>query len=116
MSAFDLNVLIRLQHINQYHPIDSVDFENKRTYISSIDKLIYVPKPEAYYEMNKLISIVNEALWDDYRKDEPFYTEMLLFSIADTEIFKDITSNVEIKTTKYSTSCKQGTFNQRKTN
>ena len=100
MSAFDLNVLIRLFHINQYSLPDIDILKNQKKYISSIDKFIYIPKSEAYYEMNNLICKVNQVLWDNNRKNEPFYTEMLLFAIADNEIFKDIIKRVEIKINK----------------
>ena len=46
--------------------------------------------------MNKLIADVNKELWSDYKKNEPFYTGMLLFAIADTIVYKEITKSVNI--------------------
>ncbi len=56
-----------------------------------------MPKADAYYELNKLVGKVNQALWHDSRKLEPFYTEMLLFALADRSVFKEITERVRIE-------------------
>ena len=95
MMAFDMNVLIRLKHIEKYK-VQSIKELEPKLYINSIDKSVYLSKKEAYGELNNLIKQVNNALWkgDTEKEDKLFYTEMLLFSIADTEIFKDITNVV----------------------
>jgi len=94
MGAFDMNVLIRLKYINEYKT--NAGKQNKN-HISEIDKRLYVAKENAYQEMNKLITEVNKVLWSDYKKNQPFYTEMLLFSLADTIVFEEITSTVSLK-------------------
>jgi hypothetical protein len=55
-----------------------------------MDKAIFIEKPKAYTEMCEIIKKVNSLLWNDEKKDFPYYTEMLLFSLADTVIFEDI--------------------------
>lgn len=96
MNAFDLNVLIRLHHIDKYKNTKENQGKN---YISEIDKSLFINKDDAYFEMNKLICEVNQVLWSDdsKRKKEPFYTEMLLFSMADTIVFDEITKLVSLR-------------------
>lgn len=92
MSAFDLNVLIRMSHIEKYQPSD-LNSLNKHLFINDIDKTIFIAKKNAYSELNKLIKNVSKKLWegDPEKQEKLFYTEMLLFSIADKQIFQDIT-------------------------
>ena len=96
MQAFNLDVLIRLKFLNIYRPDKTEIWKNGR-YISNKDKEIYVPKADAYYELNKLVGKVNQILWNDSRKLEPFYTEMLLFALADKGVFQEITERVRIE-------------------
>jgi len=96
MQAFDLNVLIRLKFSDIYRPDKTEEWKNRK-YISAKDKEIYISKPDAYYELNGLVGKVNEVLWTDGRKQQPFYTEMLLFSIADKCVFREITERVSIE-------------------
>lgn len=92
MSAFDLNVLIRLKNISDYNPADIKHLDDKR-FIKKIDDKFFINKNNAYYELNKLIKEINQELWEDdpAKKDNLYFTEMLLFSIADREVFMDIT-------------------------
>ncbi|NLR93746.1 hypothetical protein [Flammeovirga agarivorans] len=94
MKAFDMDVLIRLKHIDKYHIEDAFHIEQK--YISNRDKQLYIPKNEAYCCMNTLIKAVHQKLWNDERK-ELYFTEMLLFSIADNFITKEITESIRIQ-------------------
>ena len=98
MMAFDMNVLIRLKNIGHYKS-QTADERDNRLYINKKDKQFYIPEKEAYTELNGLIRQINDNLWidDQEKKDNLFYTEMLLFSIADKQIFDDITNRVEIK-------------------
>jgi len=96
MQAFNLDVLIRLKFIDTYRPDKTEIWKNGR-YISNKDNEIYVPKADAYYELNKLVGKVNQVLWNDSRKLEPFYTEMLLFALADKGVFQEITERVRIE-------------------
>ena len=92
MAALDLNVLIRLKNIDVYQPSDIKELDHKR-FINNIDKKIFIDKSEAYFELNHLLLQVNQKLWqgDPEKERNLYYTEMLLFSIADREVFKDIT-------------------------
>lgn len=92
MSAFDLNVLIRLKNISTYQPTDIKHLDN-RLFIKNADKKLYIDKKIAYSELNKLVKQINQKLWqgDNEKEQNLYFTEMLLFSIADREIFIDIT-------------------------
>ncbi|NER11991.1 hypothetical protein GWK08_00930 [Leptobacterium flavescens] len=96
MNAFDMNVLIRLFNAEKYKPEKRSQLKN-RNYISEIDKSLYVDEKDAYFEAISLIKKVNQLLWDDERSEFPFYTEMILFSAADVEIFHDITSKLKVR-------------------
>ena len=96
MMAFDMNVLIRLKNINHYCPDDINRLEKKR-FISQNDKDIYISEIDAYNELNKLIKEINSKLWADDRANNLYYTEMLLFSIADKEIYYDIVKKVKLE-------------------
>ena len=91
MSAFDLNVLIRLKHIAMYQVADKQDLS--KNFISKTDKQLFIDKKIAYSELNKLVKEVNQKLWqgDNEKEQNLYFTEMLLFSIADREVFVDIT-------------------------
>lgn len=94
MSAFDLNVLIRLKNISNYKPSTIGHLDHKR-FIKNADKQIYIDNKDAYFELNKLIKAISKQLWlgDNEKEQNLYYTEMLLFSIADREVIMDITSH-----------------------
>ncbi|AXT20866.1 hypothetical protein D7030_11105 [Flavobacteriaceae bacterium AU392] len=93
MNAFNMEVLIRLSKAKNYKPQKRSNL-NKRNYIEIIDEALFIKESEAYYEAIKLIAAINKILWKDEKAQYPFYTEMLLFSSADIEIFHDITNTV----------------------
>lgn len=99
MKAFDLNVLIRLKHISNFkiNNISALDYKN---FINKADSNLFINKDLAYFELNKLVRDIHNKLWkDEVEKLENLYhTEMLLFAIADREIFKDITDNLVLNT------------------
>lgn len=95
MSTFDMNVLIRLKNISHYQSNNIKKIINQK-YINQIDKNLYIPKKESYLELNKLITQVHHKLWEADKKNKLFYTEMLLFSIADKKVFKDITEKLSL--------------------
>jgi len=96
MMAFDMNVLIRLKNIDHYSPNDIVEMDKKQ-YVSQKDKFQYIPESEAYSQLNTLIKEISLRLWDDEKaKKMLYYTEMLLFSIADREIYMDITKKLTL--------------------
>jgi len=96
MQAFNLDVLIHLRFADIFKP-DKTETWKNRNHISTKNKEIYISEADAYYELNKLVGKVNEILWNDTRKLEPFYTEMLLFSLADKGVFREITERVRIE-------------------
>jgi len=96
MQAFNLDVLIHLKFADIFKPDNSENWKS-RYHISTKNKEIYISKADAYYELNKLVRTVNEVLWNDARKLEPFYTEMLLFALADKGVFQEITERVRIE-------------------
>lgn len=96
MTAFEMNVLIRLKHIKHYSPNDITEMD-KRQYIKQKDKSNYIPEKDSYSELNKLIKELSLKLWDSEKSKMLYYTEMLLFSIADREIFNDITNRLSLE-------------------
>ena len=78
-----------------YKPEQIEDLDN-RQYINNRDKRKYIPIDAAYSELNKLIKEVNRKLWTGEKAEKLFYTEMLLFSIADREVYQGITNRVSV--------------------
>ncbi|MDZ7876946.1 MAG: hypothetical protein U5L45_04715 [Saprospiraceae bacterium] len=97
MSAFDLNVLIRLKNISVYQPTNITDLDH-RLFIKNSDKKLFINKKDAYSELNKLVKQINQKLWtgNTEKEEKLYFTEMLLFSIADREVFMDITTKYGI--------------------
>ncbi len=97
MMAFDLNVLIRIHNIEKYKAINIDNLEN-RLFINNIDKTLYIKQDKAYSTLRQLIKAINKELWkgDEERKDNLYYTEMLLFAIADREIYQEITQKITL--------------------
>ena len=96
MTAFEMNVLIRLKNIQHYVPKDISEMD-KRLYINQKDKTNYIPEKESYTELNNLIKEISNKLWNEEKSKMLYYTEMLLFSIADREIFRDITNRLTLE-------------------
>lgn len=93
MNAFNIKVLIRLKHKSDVY---------KR---NGSKKLIYIADKTLFYNRNKAYSIVNDTIQRINKKIyesepdkavKPFYTEMLLFGIADTLIYDMILKNVKV--------------------
>lgn len=96
MMAFDMNVLIRLKNLDHYSPIHIGELDN-RLYVNNKDKSKYIPKSEAYSQLNYLIKEVSLRLWEtEEAKTMLYYTEMLLFSIADREVYMDISKKLTL--------------------
>ena len=93
MAAFDLNVLIRLKNISAYQTTDIKHLDH-RLFIKNSDKKLFINKKDAYSELNILVKKINQKLWkgDKEKEQNLYYTEMLLFSIADREVFMEITT------------------------
>jgi hypothetical protein len=94
MMAFDLNELIRLHNVSEYSVQSSTEL-GKKKFISQRDKKFYIDEKDAYGELNKLIGEISRLLWNEKELQTNLYhTEMLLFAIADTRIYMDITNRV----------------------
>jgi hypothetical protein len=89
MMAFDMSTLIHLKRISEFH-FTGDDIPKK--HISATDGKIFIAKDRAFQQLNMLIKEVHRQLWkgDESKQKKLFYTEMLLFSIADNIVFKDI--------------------------
>lgn len=75
---------------------------------AKIDKLVDLDiiSPSQLKELNSLSPYekelilekqISKKLWQDDRSKMLYYTEMLLFSIADREIFQDITNRISLE-------------------
>ena len=92
MAAFDMEVLIRLKNISNYHTED-IELLNNKKYINEKDGEVFIDRKVAYFQFVKLIKQINQQLWKGTDKEQNlYYTEMLLFSIADKEVFREITN------------------------
>lgn len=59
--------------------------------------LTFYKSKDAYQEYCELIRRISLEVWDDeLRREHPFYMEMLLWVIADNEIFSDIKDTIRI--------------------
>lgn len=90
LNAIDISTLIRLSKIYNY----SGKIGTNRM-ISNSDKEVFIQKSMAYITLCDLIMKINKRLWEDDRRKYPFYTEMLIFSLADTDIFNDILNSCD---------------------
>ena len=95
LTAFDIDVLIRLKNVEKYKPNSLSDLDT-RQYIKSRDNNNYISEKNAYYEMNKLMLDISSKLWQNPKYEPLFLTGMLLFSIADCKVFQDLTSKISI--------------------
>ena len=93
MTAFNIDVLIRLKHKDKYKR----SLENKKL-ISNADKNLFYKKDDSYEILNKTIIEINKEIFetDKDKIDKPYYTEMLLFSIADTIIYDLILERISV--------------------
>lgn len=82
LEAFDVNTLIRIKYVD------------KQEDLKDLNGRLYLQDSEAYSELNHLTKSIHEKLWtqEPEKIKKLYYTEMLLFSIADKEIYDDITS------------------------
>ena len=96
MKAFDICTLIRLKHVELYrvNANNSVD----TNFIANRDSEIFIQKNDAYSSLVSVVKDIHHILWKDQPdREELYYTGMLLFAIADTSIFKEITDSIKLK-------------------
>lgn len=91
LNAINVSTLIRMSNAKPY--IDNI---GNSKIISKCDKNLFIDKSKTYVTLCDLISQINMNLWDDDKKQYPFYTEMLLFLLADTKIFSDILNSCSL--------------------
>lgn len=94
MNAFNIEVLIRLKH----KPDVYLRSGNKKL-ISQADKTLFFKENEAYSILNDTVKKINIAFYkNDLQKQfKPYYTEMLLFGIADTLVYDKIFEKVKLE-------------------
>jgi hypothetical protein len=94
MNAFNIEVLIRLKH-----KPDVYKRTGSKKLISQADKILFFNDDEAYSKINETIKKINIKFYknDPEKQFKPFYTEMLLFSIADTLIYDKIFEKVKLE-------------------
>lgn len=94
MKAFNIEVMIRLKH-----KPDIYKRTGRKKLISNADKSLFFKKNHAYSKINETIKKINNHFYknDQDKQNKPFYTEMLLFGIADTLIYDKIFEKVYIK-------------------
>lgn len=78
ISDFDMNTIINLKHIDIY--------DNKND--------LYKSHQQAYFDFCDFVRNAAKEVYGDNAK--PYELEMLLFILADNEIFKDIKANLKI--------------------
>ena len=94
MNAFNIEVLIRLKHKpNAYLRTSS------KKLISNADKTLFFKDKEAYSIIKDTIQKINKSIYktETDKAEKPFYTEMLLFGIADTLIYDKIFNNIKVE-------------------
>jgi hypothetical protein len=97
MNAFNIEVLIRLKHKSNVYKRTG----NKKI-IANADNTLFFKKNDAYSIINNTVKEINKIIYKNDRQKmyEPFYTEMLLFGIADTLIYDKIIEKININIEK----------------
>lgn len=96
ISAFEMNVLIRLKHIDIYNTTDTKKFDNRR-FIKKCDEELFVSEAKAYETLTLLVKAISEKLWEKEpeKQQKLYYTEMLLFAIANREVVMDVINHYQ---------------------
>ncbi len=95
LAAFPMDVLIRLVNRERYVPTNLEALET-RQYTRGRDQKLFVPNEDAYNSLIELIADLNKQLFPGEDERKLYLTEMLLFSIADKEVFRDITTSFSV--------------------
>lgn len=91
LTGVNIETLIRLSRAYEY-----LDNLHDKKVMSKVDKRVFIDDTLAYPTLCDLIAAINEKLWSDEKRKYPFYTEMLLFAIADNIIFEDVLKTCSI--------------------
>lgn len=78
ISDFDINTILNLIHLKEY----------------KLNKSIYRPYKNAYFEYCDFVKSATKIIFGEHTK--PYELELLLFSIADNEVFEEIQSKISI--------------------
>ena len=78
IADFDMNTIVNVSHISEY--IEKTE--------------LYIPKQNAYFEFCDFIKTNTKLIYGENSK--PYELEMLLFTLADKEIFKDLKERIKI--------------------
>lgn len=84
IADFDMNTIINISHVSEY-------VKNTELFISQQD---------AYFEFCDFIKKTTKLIYGDNSK--PYELEMLLFTLADKEIFMDLKEKIKITTNSHS--------------
>jgi len=100
LTAFPMSAIINFRNTNL------IDMNKRGS--KAIEK-VYLEENEVYEKYCELVIILNKKLWDNeyidltnligekiYLKDYPFFTELLLFNMADDVIVDDVRKNIFI--------------------
>jgi hypothetical protein len=80
LNDFDINTIINLINLDKYNRHKSLFYDHQT----------------AYFKFCDLIKSTSKIIFDD-KAVKPYYLEMLLFTIADDEIYKELTLMTKIK-------------------
>ena len=80
IANFDMNTIVNISHISEYD-------ENTELYVS---------QQNAYFQFCDFIKTNTELIYGENSK--PYELEMLLFTLADKEIFKELKERIKITT------------------
>jgi len=78
ISDFDMNTIVNITHISQYSKNES----------------FYITPQKAYFNFCDFIKSASKEIYGENSK--PYELEMLLFTLADQEIFKDLKERIKI--------------------
>lgn len=83
LSRFDIGTLLRFSHITDAR-------------IRGEDEPLFNPPSEAYHKYCAQIRQLTPLVFEGEEARQPYYLEMLLFAVADTEVFEDMKQSVRV--------------------
>lgn len=88
-TLFDIETIIRLRNRHKYFKGD--------TYING-DERVFLNEKDTYYYYRILLRKIHQKLWttDEVKLERLYYTEMILFAIAQSTILNQIPKNVSV--------------------
>lgn len=78
ISNFDMNTILNISHISEY----------------TQKKSLFISQEEAYFHFCNFIKEATNEIFD--KNTKPYYLEILLFILADKEIFDEITNRIKL--------------------